>query len=112
MTATLLTWNMLHKGTFISPKFANLANGIWIGSCLLTCGCETRLDAYVPCEDCMCAEICIQANLSRICGLTKAKQGYNQLPCHPPFIVQTKADNIAIKKHIWKKSTICEAMSL
>ena len=38
----------------------------------------------------MCVEICIQANISRICGLTKGKQGYNQLPSHP-HIVQTEA---------------------
>ena len=58
---------------------------------------------YVPCEDCMCVEICIQANISRICGLTKAKQGYNQLPSHP-HIVQTEAYNIAKGKILYMKS--------
>ena len=50
----------------------------------------------------VCVEICIQARISRICGLTKAKQGYNQLPAHP-HIVQTKTYNIAKEKNIlWR----------
>ena len=50
----------------------------------------------------VCVEICIQARISQICGLTKAKQGYNQLPAHPD-IVQTKTNNIAKEKNIlWR----------
>ena len=46
-----------------------------------------HLVAQHLCENCMWVEICIQASISRICGLTEAKQG-NQLPCLA-YILQT-----------------------